>query len=722
MTTRTSLVVLVALTLAAVVAGWAYSVWGPSEPTDLAGGRTTADFPQASADVFGEMDNGMVLTEDEAKGRNSWILWTAGSEQLWDRMARESYGLVDLLKTLDTRKRSNRFRDAGMVNEPGFASAEKPDEHGLWLDRRVDAAPAGIDEGVYGRSSGIVGLRLYPNPEFDSAAKQAWNAEKFYNNADYYLNPKLVRPYRVGMTCGFCHVAPNPLNPPQDWESPRWENLASLIGNQYLREGAAFAYGVRKGNFFAEMLAAQHPGTSDTSRIATDHINNPNAINAIFNVAGRLDMAAEEKVDGGALKLTIGGEAALRKVPHILKDGSDSIGVHGATIRVFVNIGLFHQQWLECHNALVGLTPQKPFQIEKGQKNSVYWRATEERLPNLVKFFLKSPPMHLEDAPGGSSFMTNDAAVMKQGKLAFAQNCAECHSSKQPPAPIAVGSPEAAKWFEEAVLKPDFREGNFYSSERRYPITKIKTNAGRAMGTNAKDGHVWDNFSSRTYKDQASPGVVTAYNPLDESKPLQITVPAGGQGYYRPPSLVSLWTSAPFFHNNALGTFTGDPSVAGRMAAFNDACEKLLWPEKRLGKDSILRTQRQSYLEVERAVLPKILRPFCEEMTDEETKQKRQVLRIGPIPAGTPINLLASLDPDFKDLLKLVPKIKVTLLRIKIENLDDDAAKELMRKELVKDLIDANKCPDLIEDRGHEFGSELPDDEKRALIEYLKTL
>ena len=52
----------------------------------------------------------------------------------------------------------------------------------------------------------------------------------------------------------------------------------------------------------------------------------------------------------------------------------------------------------------------------------------------------------------------------------------------------------------------------------------------------------------------------------------------------------------------------------------------------------------------------------------------------------------------------------------------DAAARELLRTELVPDLMKASKCPDLVEDRGHEFGSELPDEDKRALIEYLKTL
>jgi hypothetical protein len=32
-----------------------------------------------------------------------------------------------------------------------------------------------------------------------------------------------------------------------------------------------------------------------------------------------------------------------------------------------------------------------------------------------------------------------------------------------------------------------------------------------------------------------------------------------------------------------------------------------------------------------------------------------------------------------------------------------------------------SKCPDFIVNRGHLFGTTLPDDDKRALIEFLKT-
>ena len=36
---------------------------------------------------------------------------------------------------------------------------------------------------------------------------------------------------------------------------------------------------------------------------------------------------------------------------------------------------------------------------------------------------------------------------------------------------------------------------------------------------------------------------------------LDFTPPGGGRGYYRTPVLVSLWATAPYLHNNALGDY-----------------------------------------------------------------------------------------------------------------------------------------------------------------------
>ena len=682
-------------------------VSGGHSLTDDAGGRKPSDFPELAIDVFKPMDGGIALSAEEIKGRNTWNLWTGGNEQFWDHIAREGLGLFDLLKTIDSRKRGTRFQAMGLINQPGFKQAAQPDKHGLWIDDAVDPEPAGIDPNVYGRPTGVLGFRLFDNPAFVGDAVKKWDAKRFYEDADYAAQRDLVRPYRIGASCGSCHIAFHPCHPPLDPESPTWENLASAIGNQYIREGLVFAHNVKEGGFFWEMLKSQPPGTSDTSRIATDHINNPNMINSIFNLGSRLSVAHEETLAGESLLLP--GAQKVQKVPHVLKDGADSVGVPGATIRVYINIGMYSQHWLQQHNALLGLTKQKPFSIEAAQKNSVYWNATEQKFENIAKFFTKLTSYRLEDAPAGTDHMTKDEAVLKQGKLVFADNCARCHSSKRPPA-----GTDPTEWFRAEVLKPDFRDDNFFSDEARHPVTEIETNASRACASNAKAGHIWQNFSSETYKNLPAVGEIDVWNPI-EKRNEKFKLPGGGSGYYRTPSLISLWSSAPFLHNNVLGKYTGDPSVAGRMAAFDDAAEKLFWPDKRMGHESIFRTSQECHLQVQAAVIPEPLRTLLKPHTDADG-----YFRLGPIPKGTPINLLANLDPtgDHVELIKLIVRLKAAVLKIKVAKLEGESA----RKELESALFKANTCPDLVEDRGHLFGTELPDADKKALIEYLKTL
>ena len=55
------------------------------------------------------------LTQEEWQGRNTWMMWTGGNSAFWDLLARESNGLVDLLKLLDARHiaREDRFPHPG---------------------------------------------------------------------------------------------------------------------------------------------------------------------------------------------------------------------------------------------------------------------------------------------------------------------------------------------------------------------------------------------------------------------------------------------------------------------------------------------------------------------------------------------------------------------------------------------------------------------------------
>src|SRR5262249_49239167 len=158
------------------------------------------------------------------------------------------------------------------------------------------------------------------------------------------------------------------------------------------------------------------------------------------------------KLAGSALCLP--GTRAEMPVPHILKDGADSIGVPGATIRVYINIGMFSEYWLTRHNRLIGLTPQQPFDICYAREHSVFWRATEERLSNSAAFFRRLKSFHLVDAPGGQAYITPDQTIMNRGKEVFAESCAACHSSKQPPANVDPRSGEGKEWFRAAVMQP----------------------------------------------------------------------------------------------------------------------------------------------------------------------------------------------------------------------------------------------------------------------------
>ncbi len=600
------------------------------------------------------------LTEAEIQGRCTWYLWTGdGDEKLYRALTIRTRGKIDFLKVLDSRKHDQRFAQLGVMNDPGCRKAEKPDQYGLWMDECQDP-----------RSSGVIGIRKFNNPNFDP---KKWSASA------YTATPAAIEPpYLFGLSCASCHVAFNPLKPPADPEHPQWENLVPTIGNQYLREGALFSSGLKPSDFVWHVLDTQEPGTSDTSRIATDSINNPNAINSIFNLADR--PTVEEVMPDGSIKA----------VQHILKDGADSIGIAGASVRVYVNIGTCSEYWLTRHDALLGRTPQRPFDAQTARKVCKGYGETEARMADAEAFLKTQAPLRLANAEGGKAFLTASDEVLKRGKIAFANNCAQCHSSKQPPADIAADPEQAKQWYQKSLLSSDFLDHNFLSDDKRYPVTQIGTNMARALATNATQGHIWEQYSSKTYKEQPSPGTVTLENPFDAKAPIDFTIPSGGVGYYRTPSLISVWATAPLFHNNALGHYTADPSVKGRLDAYNDAMEKLLWPEKR--DHVIKRTSQDSILSADKLI-------------------NFPVGLAVPIPKGTPVNLLANVNvrTAIAQLLERKPSLR---------DLDVSGGLPAI---ISRPLLDISQSPDFVEDRGHLFGTNLPDDDKRALIELIKT-
>jgi hypothetical protein len=748
---------------------------------------------ETAVDVFPGMD-GFTLDpskpdEKEAlRGRIVWNLWVGDSGLMWDWLSQNGFGTADLLKTVDSRRRTSRLQEIGIINQPGFMQATKPDRYGLFLDVPNPNDPDGkfddnVDYNTYGRSSGVIGLRISDNPNFDKSARDAWMSHvqadgvnhDFYESPGYYNNKKLVRPYIVGMSCALCHVSFDPVRPPKDVNNPKWGELNDYVGAQYFNVTEFFVPrrvtgGVNgipvkiadadKTSFIWQLIHTSRPGALDTSFIATDYLNNPGTMNGVFNVGtpnqsyGRLERAAKgvttsgpydpmvEQLAGGALKLKWLTLDHGQLVPRVLKQGDDSVGFEGALSRVYVNIGHAWPQWQQHFRPLVGgaflknpkLASQSPVTVREMQENSASWNWSEDRSHALALYFITyAKPLLLKDAPGGYKHLSKDESVLNRGKRVFADNCAACHSSRQPnfdPFDANGEITDAAKsWFRNAVTTGDFWQGNFLSDERRHPVTQIGTNATRAAATNAMRNNIWDNFSSETYKNLPKVPAFQVANPFDAGKPLTVDIPGNGPGYYRPPSLISLWSSAPYLHNNTVGPdplelTPNDVSVDARMKAFQDGIERMLWIKPR--GDMVWRTTEKSYINIPMAYLPDELGKIVRRHHKDAINTELDALQLGPIPEGTPINLISNtnLDPGLGraiDRIKLAADVIGVLKKIKNEHLDDAQAKALMAEKLVPRFLDLNKCPDFYEDKGHEFGKNLPMDDKLALIELLKT-
>ena len=145
------------------------------------------------------------------------------------------------------------------------------------------------------------------------------------------------------------------------------------------------------------------------------------------------------------------------------------------------------------------------------------------------------------------------------------------------------------------------------------------------------------------------------------------------------------------------------------MDAYEDGMDKLLNPSKRLGVKSIKVTTHETSI-------PEIF-PELAVMKGLD----KMDLKLMQMPAGTPVNLIMNLN------IHRVPSLIEAYIkgvlngepRSHFKSLIDrrrDAGIQAMMAEMVK----VSTIPDYIEDRGHDFGSKLNDQEKHALVEYMK--
>lgn len=247
--------------------------------------------------------------------------------------------------------------------------------------------------------------------------------------------------------------------------------------------------------------------------------------------------------------------------------GEDDVGCERAALRVYFNIGMCAAECMVGHLANGPGGTQTPIDLDQCRKDCPAFVQAEQDVVDLCSFMETTKPPRLAPA-------YIDHHVVHRGKQVFSFACAVCHSNGKP--------------LPHDVLSDDLVR----------PAALIGTNRCRSRTTNWQEGHIWAAFSS------------------DEQR-------ARGIGFYRDVPLQAVWATAPLLHNNRLGAFNGDPSIEGRLAAYDDAMDKLLNPWKRDFLGSIQRTTAPITIPTPGGGLP--------------------------LPTGTPIAAFANLDPQTLD-------------------------------------------------------------------------
>lgn len=270
--------------------------------------------------------------------------------------------------------------------------------------------------------------------------------------------------------------------------------------------------------------------------------------------------------------------------------GEDDLGPGIAAQRVYTNIGVCFQ---ECTAPAVTLGV--PIDIESCKASCADYPPDSDldALGTYLSSF-KAPKY-----PGKPKGLVELVAAT-YGLVVFAANCASCHD--------ITG-----------------KQKHVLSNDKIIPLASDPvnaTNACRAKTTMWERGQLWDQFSSEVYKQN---------------------IEAGKRGYRNMP-LSGIWSTAPFLHNQSIGTWApASATPAQRLQSYYESMTELL---------SANRTPKINTIPV----------------------------ALGPFPAGTPTTLVFSRDPDTGEVL----------------------------------------CDDVVENRGHYYGSRLDPVSKAALIFWLQ--
>lgn len=641
------------------------------------------------------------MRDQVRRGRDVWFKGTFGNQDENYLHQSRVVGKENMnYPWLDTRTRSQRFTKWGMINDPDCVQGDASTN---WYDKCQDP-----------HSSGVLGYRkYYTEPVKDKAGTVVYDPHTAAYEA---TEVKQNKRYVIGHPCVQCHVGFDPTNPPKNPNQPNWANLSGTIGNQHTVQPEGFFHGVPSNSPARQILKGGRLGTIDTSLVASDWMNNPGTQNNIMDFHNK-------RLFSEVMKDPVSGEIKTANTRHVLKGGEDSVGEHLALIRVYVNIGMCTEEcWVPnfAHpGRLIGRgTEQSPMRIMQCANQCDAWNYADAKMDDLTAFLITGGPTYLMaakevDGQPGSKFI--DTKVVPQGRQVFARECAACHSTKMAPVNIRNDKVALGKFYDGHIFgKEDYWKTEYSDAERndpkfmanflakddkgqvrpkqfaekgifgqdwlgndeRTPFNIVGTNMCRAMHNNHNQGHIWEEFSSETYKNSPSPGsvpnVLNRLIPVIGGMKLGSHKVEGGPGYMRNISLLSVWATAPFLHNNAIGEVTylpdGSPdfTLQGRIKQFE------------LAFDELMKSDNPS-------VNPH--RPQKTSVTTEDIQVTAQEDMQGwpkiTLKKGTPVAYFASTNPH-------------------------------------KPLFMG--CDDLVENKGHQFGVDLSAQDKHALREFLKMM
>ena len=151
-------------------------------------------------------------------------------------------------------------------------------------------------------------------------------------------------------------------------------------------------------------------------------------------------------------------------------------------------------------------------------------------MENAEAFLKTVGPMHLADAPGGPSFQTASADTLRRGKsrLPTSARIATRASSRRP-----RSRADRVKATRGSRRRCRARTSSTRTSSPTIAAIRCASSAPtwRApMATNAQEGHVWEEFSSETYKQLPPSGKIAGlYNPRKPDEPLNSGLHGAGR-------------------------------------------------------------------------------------------------------------------------------------------------------------------------------------------------